>query len=147
MQHCLQVASACFIQPPLCYVGLTEEEAIERLSGDIDVYSSKFKPLKNTLSGRDEKTLMKIIVQADTDTVRCPTSLCDSFLLSIWNPIVAMTEAGFPAWVQVRLIPCVWLGIRIWSFLVMSYSRSHRVQGTSIESVDTVEGPVGSSQS
>ena len=65
----LQVASACFIQPPLCYVGLTEEEAIEKLSGDIDVYTSKFKPLKNTLSGRDEKTLMKIIVQAETDTV------------------------------------------------------------------------------
>ena len=119
MQHCLQVASACFIQPPLCYVGLTEEEAIERLSGDIDVYTSKFKPLKNTLSGRDEKTLMKIIVQADTDTVRCPTILCDSSLLPIWNPIVAMSEAVFPARIQVRLVSCVCLEIRIWIFLVM----------------------------
>ena len=72
-----QVASACFIQPPLCYVGLTEEEAVERLSGDIDVFVSKFKPLKNTLSGRDEKTLMKMIVHVDTDEVWAKTVLCD----------------------------------------------------------------------
>lgn len=66
----MQVASACFIQPPLCYVGLTEEEARQKLEGDIDVYVSKFKPMKNTLSGRDEKTLMKLIVHVNTDEVR-----------------------------------------------------------------------------
>ena len=65
----MQVASACFIQPPLCYVGMTEEEAREKLSGDIDIFVSKFKPLKNTLSGRDEKTLMKLIVHVPSDTV------------------------------------------------------------------------------
>ena len=65
----MQVASACFIQPPLCYVGMTEEEAKQKLSGDIDVFVSKFKPLKNTLSGRDEKTLMKLIVHVPSDTV------------------------------------------------------------------------------
>lgn len=63
------MASACFIQPPLCYVGLTEEQAKEQLKGDIDVYVSKFKPLKNTLTARDEKTLMKMIVQPQTDEV------------------------------------------------------------------------------
>ena len=63
----VQVASACFIQPPLCYVGMTEEEAKQKLSGDIDVFVSKFKPLKNTLSGRDEKTLMKMIVHVPSD--------------------------------------------------------------------------------
>ena len=42
---------------------------MKQLSGDIDVYTSKFKPLKNALSGRDEKTLMKIIVHSDTDEV------------------------------------------------------------------------------
>ena len=50
--------------------GLTEEQAIERIDGDIDVYVSKFKPMKNTISGVDEKTLIKIIVEAETDLVR-----------------------------------------------------------------------------
>ena len=67
--HFAQVASACFIQPPLCYVGVTEEEAVEQYKGDLDVYVSKFKPLKNTLTGREERTLMKMIVHADTDDV------------------------------------------------------------------------------
>lgn len=64
-----KVATACFVQPPLCYVGLTEEEAKQRLDGDIDVFVSKFKPMKNTLSGRDEKTLMKLIVHVPTNEV------------------------------------------------------------------------------
>lgn len=64
-----KVASACFVQPPLCYVGLTEEEAKKHLTGDIDVFVSKFKPMKNTLTGRDEKTLMKLIVHVATDEV------------------------------------------------------------------------------
>lgn len=44
-----QVPSAVFAQPPLGTVGLTEQEAVERLKGDIDVYISKFKPMKNTM--------------------------------------------------------------------------------------------------
>eukprot|EP00873_Tetraselmis_striata_P007238 jgi/Tetstr1/427502/TSEL_017628.t1 len=63
------VASAVFCQPPLGTVGLSEEQAIETLSGPIDVYVAKFKPMKNTLSGRDEKTLMKMIVHKPTDRV------------------------------------------------------------------------------
>ena len=64
--------SACFVQPPLAYVGYTEEEAIEKFSGSIDVFVSKFKPMKNTISGRDERTFMKLLVHADTDQVRFP---------------------------------------------------------------------------
>ena len=67
LRSLVQVASACFIQPPLCYVGLTEEEAKAQLKGDLDVYVSKFKPLKNTLTGREEKTLMKMIVHPESD--------------------------------------------------------------------------------
>ena len=67
---CLQVPSACFVQPPLAYVGCTEEEAIHKYSGSIDVYVSKFKPMKNTISGRDERTFMKLLVHADTDQAR-----------------------------------------------------------------------------
>ena len=61
------VASAVFSQPPICSVGLTEEQA--RGKADIDVYESRFTPMKYTLSGRDEKTMMKIIVDRDSDLV------------------------------------------------------------------------------
>ncbi|KAF5838426.1 FAD/NAD-linked reductase [Dunaliella salina] len=63
------VPSAVFTQPPLASVGYSEEEAIQKLSGDMDVYVSKFRPMKYTLSGRDEKTLMKMIVHVETDIV------------------------------------------------------------------------------
>ena len=73
--HCyVQIASAVFVRPPLATCGLTEQQAQARLTGDIDVFVSKFKPMKNTLSGRDEKTLMKIIVKVDTDEVSIAAS-------------------------------------------------------------------------
>jgi len=62
------VASAVFSQPPIGAVGLTEAEARERY-GEIDVYRSQFRPLKHTLSGRDEQTLMKLIVDRASDRV------------------------------------------------------------------------------
>ena len=63
------MASACFVQPPLAFVGLTEEAAKKQLSGEVDVYVSKFKPMRNVLSGRDEKTLMKMLVEVATNKV------------------------------------------------------------------------------
>ena len=71
----LQVPSACFVQPPLTYVGLTEEAAVEHLAGDLDVFVSKFRPLKYTISGRQEKTLMKILVHVETNKARTPQLL------------------------------------------------------------------------
>ena len=65
----LQVASAVFTQPPMATVGLSEEAAIDTLAGDLDIFTSSFRPMKNTVSGREEKTFMKIIVQAATDEV------------------------------------------------------------------------------
>ena len=67
MDHA-DVPTAVFSQPPIGTVGLTEEEA-RRKYGEIDVYSARFRPMKNTLSGRDERTLMKIIVDAASDRV------------------------------------------------------------------------------
>ena len=64
-----QVASAVFIQPPLATVGMTEEEARERISGDIDVYVSKFRAMKNTITGGTIKTLIKMLVEVSTDKV------------------------------------------------------------------------------
>jgi len=62
------VPSAVFSQPNIGCVGLTEAEARERY-GEIDVYRSQFRALKHTLSGRDEKTLMKLIVDRASDRV------------------------------------------------------------------------------
>ncbi len=64
-----KIATACFVQPPLAACGLTEEAAIARLAGPVDVYVSAFKPMRNTLSGRDERTLMKLVVDGETDEV------------------------------------------------------------------------------
>ncbi len=62
------VPSSVFSQPNVGTVGLTEAEARERF-GKIDVYKTTFKPLKHTLTGRDERTLMKLVVDRATDRV------------------------------------------------------------------------------
>ena len=62
------VPSAVFSQPPIGAVGLTEERA-RRQYGEVDIYLARFKPMKNTLSGREERTLMKLIVDPGSDRV------------------------------------------------------------------------------
>lgn len=62
------IPSAVFCQPPIGTVGLTEEEAREEC-GRIRVYRTDFKPMKHTLSGRDERTLMKLVVDDESDRV------------------------------------------------------------------------------
>ena len=62
------VPSAVFSQPPIGTVGLTEAQARDR-HGSVEVYVSDFRPMKHTLSGRDERTLMKLIVDRATDRV------------------------------------------------------------------------------
>ncbi|MCO5557423.1 hypothetical protein L7F22_010987 [Adiantum nelumboides] len=65
----VNVPHAVFSIPPLSTVGLSEQEAISQAKNDILVFSSSFTPMKNTISGRQEKTLMKLIVDVDTDKV------------------------------------------------------------------------------
>jgi glutathione reductase (NADPH) len=55
------IATAVFGAPPLACVGMTEEQAREG-GREIDVYATRFRPMKHTLSGRDTQTLMKLIV-------------------------------------------------------------------------------------
>ncbi|MCE2483717.1 MAG: glutathione-disulfide reductase [Alphaproteobacteria bacterium] len=62
------VPSAVFSQPPIGTVGLTEAEARARY-GEVDIYKTDFSALKNTLSGRAEKTLMKLVVEPVSDRV------------------------------------------------------------------------------
>ncbi len=62
------VPTAVFSRPNLATVGLTEARARERFD-EIDVYVSTFTPLKHTLTGRDEKSLMKLVVDRASDRV------------------------------------------------------------------------------
>ncbi|HZT89502.1 MAG TPA: glutathione-disulfide reductase [Stellaceae bacterium] len=67
MDHA-NVPTAVFSQPPIGTVGLTEEQA-RREVGEVDIYCARFKPMKNTLAGRDERTFVKLVVDARTDRV------------------------------------------------------------------------------
>ncbi len=62
------VPSAVFCQPEMANVGLTEEQAKLRL-GTLRVYTAAFKPMKYTVSGRHQRTFMKMIVEDATDRV------------------------------------------------------------------------------
>ena len=62
------IPTAVFSNPPLAGVGMTENEAREKL-GDIKVYKSDFRAMKNVLAGRNERALYKMIVDAATDKV------------------------------------------------------------------------------
>ena len=62
------VPSAVFSQPPIGTVGLTEAQALVQY-GEIDIYSSKFRNMRHTLSVRDERTLVKLIVDTASQRV------------------------------------------------------------------------------
>jgi glutathione reductase (NADPH) len=61
------IPTAVFTAPPIATVGLTEDEAARR--GEIDVYLSRFRPLRHSLSGRDRRTLMKLVVERASQRV------------------------------------------------------------------------------
>jgi len=56
------VPTAVFSQPEIGTVGLTETEAAA-VFGPLDIYKTTFKPMKHTMTGRDERTLMKLVVE------------------------------------------------------------------------------------
>ncbi|MCA1297430.1 glutathione-disulfide reductase [Stappia indica] len=62
------IPTAVFSQPEIGTVGLTQEEAVA-CYGAVDVYRAAFRPMKHTLSGREEKMLMKMLVEPDSDRV------------------------------------------------------------------------------
>ncbi|HCI01897.1 MAG TPA: glutathione-disulfide reductase, partial [Oceanospirillaceae bacterium] len=62
------IATAVFTHPNIGCVGLTEAEARVKYT-DIDIYRSDFRPMKHILSGSDERSLMKLIVDKATDRV------------------------------------------------------------------------------
>jgi glutathione reductase (NADPH) len=62
------VPTAIFSTPNCATVGLTELQARQR-NYDVDIYRSTFKPLRHTLTGRAERTMMKLVVDQATDRV------------------------------------------------------------------------------
>jgi glutathione reductase (NADPH) len=63
------IPTAVFSQPSIGTVGLTEAQAREKYPEDIDIFRTDFKPMKNTLSGSSERTLMKMVVVRSSDKV------------------------------------------------------------------------------
>lgn len=59
------IPTAVFAQPPAATVGLTEDEACER-HARVDIYKARFRPMMHTVSGREQRTMMKLVVDADT---------------------------------------------------------------------------------
>ena len=62
------IATAVFTSPEIGVVGMSEMKALG-MGHSIDVYKSTFKPLRHTMTGRDEKMMMKLIVDQTTDKV------------------------------------------------------------------------------
>ncbi len=62
------VPSAVFSQPPIGTVGLSENEAREA-GIDVEIYRSSFRPMRNTMSGREGKVMMKLVVDRKSDRV------------------------------------------------------------------------------
>jgi glutathione reductase (NADPH) len=63
-----KVPTAVFSEPEVGVIGLTEKQAIEQFDR-IDVYKTSFRPMKATLSGRDTRVFMKLVVDGNTDKI------------------------------------------------------------------------------
>lgn len=63
-----RVPTAVFGQPPCAAIGLTEDAARAR-GTPVQIFTTRFRPLRHTVSGRDEKTFIKLVVDAETRRV------------------------------------------------------------------------------
>lgn len=87
------IPCAVFSIPPLSVVGLSEQQAIEQGKSDVLVYTSSFNPMKNTISGRQEKTIMKLVVDSETDKV-LGASMCGPDAAEIMQGIAIALKCG-----------------------------------------------------
>jgi len=62
------IPSAVFSHPPIGGVGMTESEARNKL-GSVKCYTSDFRPMKNVLANRNERSLYKLVVNGETEQV------------------------------------------------------------------------------
>src|SRR6267143_679822 len=64
----VNIPTAVFSQPEVGTIGLTEAQACAQFS-HVDIYKTDFRPIKSTMSGRDTRILMKLVVDGTTDRV------------------------------------------------------------------------------
>lgn len=83
------VPTAVFSTPPIATVGLGEEQALER--GPVDIYIARFKPLRHYLTGRNRRTLMKLVVDQASQRVLGVHMLGDDAPEVIQGMAVALT--------------------------------------------------------
>ena len=62
------VASAVFSTPPLAAIGCTEERALQE-GHRVEVFEADFRPMRNVLAGRRERSYMKLVVDGDSERV------------------------------------------------------------------------------
>jgi glutathione reductase (NADPH) len=62
------IATAVFCQPPAACIGLSEEAARAR-GLDVTIFTSRFKPMRHALTGRDDRTLIKLVVETGSRRV------------------------------------------------------------------------------
>ncbi|KAF2314125.1 hypothetical protein GH714_022445 [Hevea brasiliensis] len=91
--HLLMCDLLLYSIPPLSVVGLSEEQAIKQAKSDILVFTSSFNPMKNTISGRQEKTVMKLVVDAENDKV-LGASMCGPDAPEIIQGIAVALKCG-----------------------------------------------------
>ena len=100
------IPTAVFSTPEAATVGLTEAEAVAKYGTAIKVYRSKFRPMYYTLPGKQEKTLMKLIVDTVTDKVIGAHMVGDSAAEIIQGVAIAVkmgaTKADFDATVGIH---------------------------------------------
>ena len=100
------IPTAVFTTPEAATVGMTEAEAREKYGDAVKVYRSKFRPMYYTLPGKQEKTLMKMIVDTNTDKVVGAHMVGDSAAEIIQGVAVAVkmgaTKADFDATVGIH---------------------------------------------
>jgi glutathione reductase (NADPH) len=63
-----KIPTAVFSTPEVGTVGLTEERA-RALFSSVDIYKTRFRPMRNTLAGRDERMMMKLVVEGDSGKI------------------------------------------------------------------------------
>jgi glutathione reductase (NADPH) len=90
-----QVPTAVFSTPPMATVGLSEEDAAAL--GPVDIYLTKFTPMRHTMSGRDRKTVMKLVVDQPSQRVIGAHMLGDDAPEMMQGLAIAMTAGATKA--------------------------------------------------
>ena len=101
------VATAVFTTPEAATVGLTEAQARAKFGDDsIKIYRTSFRPMYYTLPGKQEKTMMKLIVDTNTDKILGAHMVGDSAAEIIQGVAIAVkmgaTKADFDATVGIH---------------------------------------------